>query len=93
MVFVSNNSEGGNDVLRRNMGRLDRTLRFIAGVALVPIGLFALGGWQGSLTGILVAAFAVLPLVTSLTGFCPGYVPFRISTVGTERKPAKTFTA
>jgi hypothetical protein len=66
-------------MFNKNMGQLDRTLRFVAGVALIPIGLFALGGWQG----ILVAVFGVAPLlVTSLIGFCPGYIPFGISTLG-----------
>lgn len=72
-------------MLRQNMGRLDRTVRFIAAVALIPIGLFALGGWQGSLSGILVEGLAVVLLLTSLTGFCPGYVPFGISTNAGKR--------
>ena len=71
------------------MGRLDRTLRFIVGVALIPIGLFALGGWQANLSGVLVAAFALVPLVTSLTGFCPGYIPFGISTCDREQNQTK----
>ncbi len=72
-------------MFKKNMGRLDRTLRFIAGVILIPIGLFLLGGWQGNLIGILVVIFALVPLVTSLIGFCPGYVPFGISTRGKEQ--------
>jgi len=71
-------------MFKKNMGRLDRTLRFIVGVTLIPIALFALGGWQGNLIGVLVAAFALLPLATSLTGFCPGYIPFGISTLDRE---------
>ena len=76
-------------MFKKNMGRLDRTLRFIVGVALVPIGLVALGGWQGNLIGLLVTAFALLPLVTSLTGFCPGYIPFGISTLDREQQRTK----
>ena len=76
-------------MFKKNMGRLDRTLRFIVGVALVPIGLVALGGWQGTLIGLLVAAFALLPLATSLTGFCPGYIPFGISTLDREHQRTK----
>jgi hypothetical protein len=73
-------------MLKKNMGQLDRTLRFLGGVALILIGLFLLGGWQGNLPGILLAVLGVAPLlVTSLTGFCPGYIPFGISTLG--RKP------
>ena len=68
-------------MFKENMGWLDRRVRFIVGVALIPIGLFLLGGWQGNLIGILVAAFATLPIVTGVTGFCPGYIPFGISTI------------
>jgi len=67
-------------MFKKNVGRLDRTVRIIAGVALIPIGLFLLGGWQGNSTGILVAILALIPLVTGLIGSCPAYVPFRIST-------------
>ena len=67
-------------MFKKNVGRLDRTVRLIAGVALIPIGLFLLGGWQGNSTGILVAILALIPLVTGLIGSCPAYVPFGIST-------------
>ncbi len=72
-------------MFKKNMGHLDRTLRFIIGVTLIPIGLFALGGWQGNPIGVLVATFALVPLVTSLTGFCPAYIPFGISTLDREQ--------
>lgn len=73
-------------MIRRNMGRTDRAVRFVVGVALLPIGLFALSG----LAGIVAVVVAVVALGTSLTGFCPGYVPFGISTLGGERRPTKT---
>jgi len=76
-------------MFKKNMGRLDRTLRFIVAVTLIPTGLVALGGWQGNLIGVLVAAFALLSLVTSLTGFCPGYIPFGISTLDREQQRTK----
>jgi len=75
-------------MLRQNIGRLDRTLRAVGAAGLAPIGLFVLGGWHGSLIGILVASLAGLLLVTSLTGFCPGYVPLGISTTGSDKAPA-----
>jgi len=67
-------------MFKKNLGRLDRALRFVAGAALIPIGLFLLGGWKGNPTGLLVAVLALIPLVTGLIGFCPAYVPFGIST-------------
>jgi hypothetical protein len=72
-------------MFKRNVGRLDRSVRFIAGVALVVIGLFTLGGWQGNSTGVDVALFALLPLATGLIGFCPTYMLFGISTQGEKR--------
>lgn len=71
-------------MIRQNIGPLDRTLRLIAGAALVPIGLFLVNGSQGNPIGIAVAAFGLAPIVTGLTGFCPGYVPFGITTLGRE---------
>jgi hypothetical protein len=77
-------------MFKKNMGQLDRALRFIAGVALIPIGLFLLGGLQGNLPGILVAIFGVVPLLaTSLIGICPGYIPFGISTLGRNANSTK----
>lgn len=67
-------------MLRKNVGGFDRMLRFVAGVVLIAIGMFVLGGWEGKVIGIIVAALALIPLVTSLIGFCPAYVPFRFST-------------
>ncbi len=74
------------------MGRLDRTLRFFVGAVLIPTGLFALGGGQGNLIGIVVAAVAAMPILTGLAGFCPAYLPFGISTLGRDRNPAKALT-
>lgn len=69
-------------MITRNMGRLDRALRLIAGAAIVLIGLLALGGWHGDGIGLAVAGLGLLPLVTSTTGFCPLYLPFGVSTLG-----------
>ena len=72
-------------MFKKNVGRLDRTVRLIAGVALTLIGLFMLGGWQGNSSGIGVALFALLPLATGLIGVCPTYALFGISTRGEKR--------
>ena len=77
-------------MFKKNMGQLDRALRFIVGVVFIPIGLFLLDGLQGNLPGILVAVFGVVPLLaTSLIGFCPGYIPFGISTLGRNANSTK----
>jgi hypothetical protein len=65
---------------QKNMGQLDRAVRFIIGVALVLSVLFVLDGTLE----IVAAAFALLLILTSVTGFCPGYIPFGISTLKRE---------
>jgi hypothetical protein len=65
----------------KNEGPADRAIRVVAGVALLPVGLFVLGGVQASVVGLVVAALGLWVLVTGATGRCPGYVPFGISTV------------
>jgi hypothetical protein len=59
---------------KKNVGRLDRTLRKIAGVALFLTGLFLLKG------SVLIMVFGVAMLAVGLIGFCPAYVLFGIST-------------
>ena len=73
-------------MFKRNEGTIDRILRVALAMVLLPVGLFLLGGLQGSLLGLLVAGLSMLPLATGLTGFCPLYVPFGISTLGKEKE-------
>jgi hypothetical protein len=68
-------------MFKKNLGRIDRTMRMIGGGALLLIGLFSLGGWQGKSVGIDVALFALWPLLTGLFGFCGMYVLLGISTL------------
>lgn len=55
--------------METNEGMLDRTIRVLAGLALIaaPLGIYGLEnahawGWLG-----------LVPLVTGLTGYCPVY--------------------
>jgi hypothetical protein len=64
--------------MKLNMGTLDRTLRVVAGIALIGLTLTNMigpWGWIG-----------VLLLATGLIGVCPAYVPFGYNTCAT--KPA-----
>lgn len=72
---------------RANMGSTDRIVRFVVGVGLLAAGLFRLDGLQGDVAGIVVALIALVPLATSLIGFCPLYVPWGISTLGRKGPP------
>lgn len=53
------------------MGSLDRTLRIIAGVIIVVLGLVYQSWW-----GLI----GLIPLLTAFVGFCPAYAPFKLST-------------
>ncbi len=70
--------------LKKNVGRLDRDLRVLAGAGLVAAGLFLQGGIRGRSGGVLLALAGVFVLIVGFVRFCPFYVPFRISTT---RKP------
>lgn len=74
-------------MLKKNMGSLDRTVRFVVGLALIAIGLFVLGALRGNWLGIVVAVVALVPIATAITGVCPGYVPLGISTLRREHSP------
>jgi len=63
--------------MKKNMGTVDRVVRLIlAGAVLV---LYLTGVISGTIA-IILGALAVVWVVTSLLGFCPLYLPFKIST-------------
>jgi hypothetical protein len=62
--------------IRVNEGSIDRAVRLVVAGVLVGIGLGVVRGPGG----IAMAAVAVIPLLTGLSGFCPLYALFRIDT-------------
>jgi Inner membrane protein YgaP-like, transmembrane domain len=65
---------------RRNVGGLDRGIRLVLGAPLAAAGLFVAGGTQGVPVGIILALVGLVGVLTGITGRCPLYVPFGIST-------------
>ncbi len=60
--------------MNANVGGIDRALRIAAGLAILSL-FFILDGpsrWW--------AVVGLIPLATGLIGWCPGYLPFGIST-------------
>jgi uncharacterized membrane protein len=58
--------------LKKNVGQTDRNIRLAAAGILVLAGVWA-NLWVLSVIGLVL-------LITSLTGFCPAYLPFKINT-------------
>jgi len=57
--------------MNKNVGKLDRVLRIVAGTAILAWGISA-QNWFGLI--------GLLPLATGLSQWCPAYCPFGIST-------------
>jgi hypothetical protein len=57
--------------MKMNVGMVDRIIRVIVGLVVLGVG-YHYRCWWG-LVGIL-------PLLTGLIGYCPGYLPFGWST-------------
>ena len=58
--------------MKANVGGIDRVARIVAGVVLIGLaatGTVGVWGWIG-----------VVPLATGLSGWCPAYLPFCLST-------------
>jgi hypothetical protein len=55
-----------------NVGKTDRIIRAIAGLGIIIAGV-VYGSWFGAI-GLVILGVAAI-------GWCPAYVPFKISTV------------
>ena len=60
----------------RNMGNLDRSIRFVIGLIMIIVGFSTMSGSGAIAVGVIGAIL----FATSLIGWCPLYIPFRIST-------------
>jgi len=69
--------------MKQNMGTIDRILR--AALAVVVAVLIITGTLTGA-AAIILGILAGIFLLTSLAGFCPAYLPIKLST---RKKPPK----
>jgi len=63
----------------KNVGKLDRVIRLIAGAAL---GYFSYT--SGGLASVILGLAAAMAIVTGLVGFCGVYKLFGINTCGVD---------
>lgn len=64
----------------KNVGGVDRGLRFALGGSLIALALLTLGAAEGAALGVIALIAGTIFLATSLVGFCPLYLPLKIST-------------
>ena len=69
--------------MRKNMGTIDRIIRVI--LAVVVVVLYFTGQITG-IAAIILGVVALIFVVTSAIGFCPLYVPLKLSTVKKAEK-------
>jgi K+-transporting ATPase A subunit len=65
--------------MKKNMGSIDRIIRILLAIVVIVLYL------NGSITGVAAIILGIVAFVfiaTSLIGFCPLYVPLKISTIG-----------
>ena len=63
--------------MKKNMGAADRLIRTV--LAIVVVVLYFTNQISGT-AAIILGIIAIAFLLTSFVGFCPLYLPFRIST-------------
>jgi hypothetical protein len=59
--------------MKANVGKVDRAVRVIAGLAIIGAGFYYQNWW-----GVV----GVVPLLTAITKFCPAYTLFGMTTCG-----------
>jgi hypothetical protein len=74
-------------IMNCNVGGIDRTVRIVAGIALLLIGLLAPIGTMWQSVALLIAAVA---LVTAFVRFCPANAMLGINTCGDSEKNKKS---
>jgi hypothetical protein len=62
----------------KNVGLIDRVLRFVLGLGLVYSGLFLLNGIHGNIIGIIISVCSLLPFYMAFTATCFVFRWFKI---------------
>ncbi|HEU0012697.1 MAG TPA: DUF2892 domain-containing protein [Longimicrobium sp.] len=71
--------------MRENVGGADRTVRMVAGPALLALGFTRWGGGAGRLAGLLAMLGGALITETAITRVCPLNEALGVDTAGMPR--------
>ena len=63
--------------MNKNMGTIDRIIRVILAIVVI---LLYLAGTITEVAAIILGFIAAIFIITSIVGYCPLYVPLKIST-------------
>ncbi len=63
--------------MKKNVGSTDKIIRYILGIIILILGLIFHTWW-----GLI----GLIPIFTAVIGWCPVYVPLKISTTKGEKK-------
>lgn len=67
--------------MKKNMGTIDRIIRTVLAILII---VFYFTGQITGTAAIILGIVAILFLVTSFMGFCPAYLPLKITTIKSE---------
>ena len=63
--------------MKQNMGTTDRIIRFLL---IIAIAALYFSGMISGVTAIVLVALAAILFLTGISGFCPAYHTFKITT-------------
>lgn len=66
--------------MNKNVGKIDKAFRLVVGLVIIALGVI-----NESWLGII----GLIPLLTAVIGWCPLYIPFKISTCKKEKCSVK----
>lgn len=61
--------------MKKNVGTTDKIIRVVIGIAIIIVGVYFKSWW-----GVI----GVIPLISAALGWCPLYIPLKISTIKEE---------
>lgn len=65
--------------MNKNIGKVDRIIRIVLGLAIIMFGL-VYNSWLG--------VIGVIPVLTALISWCPLYTPLKINTCSKDESKA-----
>lgn len=63
--------------MRKNMGKIDKIIRFILAVVVIILIIF---NQITNTAAVILGILAIIFILTSFTGVCPLYIPLKINT-------------